>query len=107
MGIFFLILSGMCDAVWNIFLTKSKGLLDWETNIKGILFLILSTLAFKKGLHFMSLSVTVVIWSGLAIMFTIALDMYIFKTAIDNKVAFFMGLCIISIIGLNYFSNAH
>jgi hypothetical protein len=24
-GIFFLILSGLCDAIWNIYLTKSKG----------------------------------------------------------------------------------
>jgi multidrug transporter EmrE-like cation transporter len=106
MDIFFLIISAMCDAVWNIFLSKSKGFLDWKMNIIGVLFLFISTICFKKGLNNMSLSIAVVVWSGLAIMFTIALDMYIFKTNIDYKIAFFMGLCIVSIIGMNYYSNA-
>jgi multidrug transporter EmrE-like cation transporter len=105
MGLFFLILSGACDAIWNIYLTKSKGILDWRMNLIGVVFLILSTLGFKKALDTMPLSVVVVIWSGLSIFFTIVLDMYIFKTTIDYKIAFFMGLCIVSVFGLNYYST--
>jgi multidrug transporter EmrE-like cation transporter len=88
MGLFFLILSGACDAIWNIYLTKLKGILDWRMNVIGVVFLIFSTLGFKKALDTMPLSVVVVVWSGLSILFTIALDMYIFKTKIDCKVAF-------------------
>jgi multidrug transporter EmrE-like cation transporter len=105
MGLFFLILSGVCDAIWNIYLTKSKGILDWRMNVIGVVFLIFSTLGFKKALDTMPLSVVVVVWSGLSILFTIALDMYIFKTKIDYKVAFFMVMCIVSISGLNYYST--
>jgi quaternary ammonium compound-resistance protein SugE len=105
MGVFFLILSGLCDAIWNIYLSKSKGISDWQTNIVGVFFLIFSTIGFKKALDTMPLSVVVVVWSGLSIIFTIALDMYIFKTKIDYKIAFFMGMCIVSILGLNYYST--
>jgi multidrug transporter EmrE-like cation transporter len=51
------------------------------------------------------LSVAVVIWSCISLMFTIVLDIYFFKTKMDYRTAFFMGLCILSTLGLNYYSN--
>ena len=105
-GFVFIIISALCEAFWNIYLTKSKGLTDWIVNILGLFFLIISIITFKKGLYYTSLSIAIVIWSGVSLLVTIAFDMYIFKTRIDFKVAFFMSMCIISIIGLNYYSKA-
>ena len=101
-----LIISAVCEAIWNIFLTKSKGITDWTTNFLGVLFLTGGIIAFKKALGSMPLSIAIVIWSGLSLILTVILDNYIFKTRIDVKTAFFMGLCIVSILGLNYYSKA-
>jgi multidrug transporter EmrE-like cation transporter len=105
MSLYFIALSALCEAIWNIFLTKSKGITDWSNNIVGILFLIISIFAFKKALNGMPLSVASVVWSGLSLIFTIVLDMYFFDTRFDYKIVFFMVLGIISILGLNYYST--
>lgn len=81
--------------------------MDWRMNASGILFAISAAILFKKALDDLSLSIGVVMWSGFSILFTIALDMYLFKTKIDLMTGFFMILCIGSIIGLNYFSKTH
>ena len=104
-GLVFLILSSCCEGLWNVFLTKSKGLGDWSNNALGVFFLILGIITFKKALDDYSLSVASVIWSGLSLLLTIALDVYLFKTKIDYRVALFMTLTILSIIGLNYYSS--
>ena len=107
MGLFLLIISALAEAIWNIYLTKSKGLTDWGVNIIGVSFLLLGIFTFKKALTSMPLSVAIVIWSGLSLLLTIVLDVYIFKTKIDYKIAFFMVICIVSILGLNYFSKVN
>ncbi len=105
MGLFFLIISALCEAIWNIFLTKSKGLSDWEANIFGVLFLLGGIISFKKALGTMSLSIAIVIWSGVSLILTIIFDIYFFKTKVDFKTAIFIILCIGSILGLNYYSK--
>ena len=101
----YLLLSAGCEAVWNIFLTKSKGITDWRTNALGVCFLLIGIFAFKKALSGMSLSIASVVWSGVSLILTILLDLYFFKTKVDIRIAFFMTLCVVSIIGLNYYSK--
>jgi len=103
-GILFLLASSICDAVWNICLKQSKGMTDWLINIIGISFLMIGIFTFKKALDHFPLSIATVIWFGVTFVLTTALDVLLFKTTLNYKVAFFMGLCMISIIGLNYFS---
>jgi len=62
-------------------------------------------IGFKKGIENIPLGIAMVVWSGVAIIGTILLDIIIYKAKIDFKIAFFMLLCIVSIIGLNYYSN--
>jgi multidrug transporter EmrE-like cation transporter len=100
-----LLLSAFCEAVWNIFLTKSNGLTDWTSNLPGILCLLIGIFTFKGALAGMPLSIAVVIWSGVSLLLTIAFDVYFFSTKIDFKVGFFMILCIVSIIGLQYYAK--
>jgi multidrug transporter EmrE-like cation transporter len=100
-----LIASGTCEALWNMALKKSTGIFDYGINFLAIVFLAGSIVTFKKAIDAVPLSIAMIIWSGVALIFTILLDIYFFKTKIDFKVAFFMGLCIVSIIGLNYYSN--
>ncbi|HET9057835.1 MAG TPA: SMR family transporter [Chitinophagaceae bacterium] len=100
-----LLISAFCEAVWNIFLTKSKGIGDWGVNAIAIFFLIAGILTFKKALAGTPLSIAIVIWSGLSLSLTIFFDIYIFKTKVDWRVAFFMIMCILSIMGLNYYSK--
>lgn len=106
-GLLIVFISGLCEAIWNIYLYKSKGVTDFKTNAIAVFFLIISIVTFKKTLTFFPLSIAIVLWTGLTLLITIILDMLIYKTKIDNKVAFFMALCSISIIGLNYFSAKH
>ena len=103
--IIFLILSAIFEALWNIALKKSNGLTDWGTNLIGVFFLVGGIITFKIAIGGIPLSIAIIIWSGISLMLTIILDIYFFKTRIDFAIAFFMGLSIISIIGLNYYSS--
>lgn len=105
-GMPFLILSCCTEAVWNICLKRSKGLSDWPVNLVGITFMIIGILAFKKSLSNISLSVATVIWSGTSLVLTIVLDIYLYNTKTDFKTIFFIALCMISIIGLNFSSKS-
>jgi len=101
-GILFLLASSICDAVWNICLKQSKGITDWLINLIGISFLMIGIATFKKALYHFPLSIATVIWFGVSLVLTTALDVLLFKTALTYKIVFFMTLCMISIIGLNY-----
>ena len=105
-GILFLLASSICDAVWNVCLKQSKGITDWLVNIIGITFLLIGIVTFKKALDHFPLSIATVIWFGATFVLTTALDVLLFKTALNYKIAFFMFLCMVSIIGLNYCSPA-
>ncbi len=105
MSWYFIVFSALCDAVYNVFLKRTNSLTDYGNLFFVVLFLAGSVLGFKKGIDGISLGIAMVVWSGVAIIGTILLDVMIYKAKIDFKIAFFMLLCIISIIGLNYFSN--
>jgi multidrug transporter EmrE-like cation transporter len=102
---YFLIFSALCDAVYNVFLKRLHSFSDFVNLFFVVLFLAGSVVGFKKGIDGIQLGIAMVVWSGVAIIGTILLDIIIYKAKIDFKIAFFMLLCIISIIGLNYYSN--
>lgn len=60
---------------------------------------------FKKALCIYPLSFAIVIWSGISLILTIALDVYIFSTKIDLRTGFLMTICLSSILTLNYYSQ--
>ncbi|MBS1521959.1 MAG: hypothetical protein JST50_13240 [Bacteroidetes bacterium] len=105
-GILFLLASSVCDAVWNVCLKQSKGITDWLINIIGISFLLIGIATFKKALDHFPLSIATVIWFGVSLVLTTTLDVLLFKTILSYKIALFMALCMISIIGLNFCSSA-
>ncbi|HVM87052.1 MAG TPA: SMR family transporter [Puia sp.] len=101
----FLILSAMCDAVYNVFLKRTNSFYDWGNLLFTALFLAGSVIGFKKGINGIQLGIAMAVWSGVAIIGTVLLDIVIYKAKIDFKIGFFMLLCVISIIGLNYYSH--
>jgi len=105
MSWYFLVFSALCDAVYNVFLKRTNSFQDYGNLFFVVLFLAGSVIGFKKGIDGIQLGIAMVVWSGVAIMGTILLDIVIYKAKIDYKIAFFMALCIVSIIGLNYYSN--
>lgn len=62
---------------------------------------------FRKACNTVSLSIAVVVWSGLTITFTILYDVLLTGNKIDLKVGFFMLLCIVAILGMNYYSKSN
>ncbi|HLK27913.1 MAG TPA: SMR family transporter [Puia sp.] len=102
---FFLIFSALCDAVYNVFLKRLHSFSDYGNLFFVVIFLAGSVVGFKKGIDGIQLGIAMVVWSGVAIIGTILLDVVIYKAKIDYKIAFFMLLCIVSIVGLNYYSN--
>ncbi len=105
MNVFLIIISALCESFYNIYLTKSKGFADWQVNLITITFLITGILTFKKAIMVMPLSIAIVMWSGFSLIATIILDVYFFKTRLDFKIMVCMALCIICIIGLQYFNS--
>ncbi|MGE5108067.1 MAG: DMT family transporter [Sphingobacteriales bacterium] len=104
-GWYWITMAGIFESLWNITLKKSSGIYDWGVNIIALFFLWGAIITFKKGIDLMPLSIAVVIWSGISILLTILLDIAILKSRIDLKTSFFMVMCIISIIGMNYYSS--
>lgn len=102
---FYLLLSALCDSIWTIILSRISGTKDGLMTIAGVLLLIASILLFKKACSTVSLSIAVIVWSGLTIMCTIIGDTCFLGSRFDAKTAFFMLLCIISILGMNYYST--
>ena len=100
-----LILSAVTESFWNVCLKKSSSLTDWKVMIPGICFMIAGIIMFKTSLQHISLSVAVMIWSGVSLILTIGLDFLYFKARIDWLTAMFMVMCAVSIIGLNYASG--
>ena len=98
-----LIAAAFSDAVWNIALKKSDGIFDWKTNVVGVFFVAMAIITFKKAIDKIPLSIGIVICSGVTILLTILLDGILYKTRIDFKTGFFMLICILSILGMNYF----
>jgi multidrug transporter EmrE-like cation transporter len=105
-GILLLLASSVCDAVWNVCLKQSKGITDWLVNLIGVSFLMIGIFTFKKALDHFPLSIATVVWFGVSLVLTTFLDVLLFKTLLNYKIVFFMALCVISIIGLNYSSPA-
>lgn len=101
----YLIASAISESVWNIFLTRSKGWLDWTNNLSGIAALVLGIVLFKKALATFPLGVSVVIWSGLALLSTILLDMMVLGTKVNGRTLLLMALAVLSILALSY--SAH
>jgi len=99
-----LLASSLCDVVWNLCLKQSKGLTDWLINVVGLSFLALGIVTFKKALDRFPLSIAIVAWFGVSLVLTTIFDVVLFKTMLNYKIVFFMVLCMISIIGLNYFA---
>jgi len=104
-GLPYLLISCVTDAVWNICLKRSKGIYDWPVNILGIIFLAAGIIAFKKALSYLSLSIAIVTWSGLSLILTIILDVHLYNTKMNYQTIFFIFLCIVSIAGLNFYSE--
>jgi multidrug transporter EmrE-like cation transporter len=102
---YFLIFSALCDAAYNVFLKRTNSFHDFKNLFFVVLFLAGSIIGFKKGIDGIQLGIAMVAWSGVAIIGTVLLDVIVYKAKIDYKIAFFMLLCIVSIIGLNYYSN--
>lgn len=101
----FLIFSASCDAIYNVFLKRTHSFSDYSNLFFAILFLAGSIIGFKKGIEFIPLGIAMSVWSGVAVIGTILLDMVFYKAKMDLRIAFFMALCIVSIIGLNYYSD--
>ena len=104
-GWFWIIMAGVFESIWNIAIKKSTGIYDWKGNGIALFFLVIAIVTFKKGIDLLPLSIAVVVWSGISILLTILLDVVLLKSRIDIKTGFFMALCIISIIGMNYYSS--
>lgn len=105
MAWYFLIFSAICDAFYNVFLKKVSSFTDYKNILLVVFLLSGSILGFKKGLSTIQMSTALLVWSGISIIATIILDIIIYKAKFDIKIAFFMCLCIVSIIGLNYYAN--
>ena len=102
---YFLVFSALCDAAYNVFLKRTASFYDYKNIAFVVLFLAGSIVGFKKAIDGIPLGISMAVWSGVAVIATIILDIIIYKAKLDYKIAFFMLLCIVSIIGLNYYSN--
>jgi multidrug transporter EmrE-like cation transporter len=105
MAWYFLIFSAICEAFYNLALKRIRAWNDFTNIALAALLLAFGLLGFKKGINSIQMSIAVVAWSGVSLLVTIVLDIIFYKTRFDLRTAFFMCLCIGSIIGLNFSSK--
>ena len=105
MAWYFLLFSAVCEAFYNVALKRIAGWGDIKNIALAAALLAFGIVGFKKGVDQINLSIAAVVWSGVSLAFTILLDIILYKAKFDWRIAFFMCLCVISIVGLNYYSK--
>lgn len=106
MAWFFLILAGVCEMAWPLGFKYTNG---FRTHIPVIgltmlcmlLSFALMSLAVNRGIH---VGTAYAVWTGLGATGTAALGMYLYKEPTDAIRLACLGLVILGVVGLKFFS---
>ncbi|TSO26722.1 multidrug efflux SMR transporter [Lactobacillus sp. LL6] len=101
----YLIIAGLLETVWASTMKLSDGFSNLPYSIATIIGMIFSFGALALATKDMSLSIAYPIWTGIGAVGTVIAGVIIFKENLNWMTLVFVGLLIISIIGIKFTSG--
>lgn len=100
----YLVLAGICEVVWAIGLKYSDGFRRFWPSVWTILVMLLSFVLLSRAMRSLPAGTAYAIWTGIGAVGTTALGMVLFHESRNPGRLVCIGLVIIGIVGLKYFS---
>lgn len=101
----YLIIAGLFETCWAISLKFSEGFSKPISTILTILGIIISFIFLSKALHHLPLGTAYAIWTGIGILGTFFLGVFLFNEPISILKIVFVTFILIGIIGLRLTSS--
>ena len=108
MGWLYLLIAGLLEIGFSISLAKMKdsfGWLFWSWTGSFLFFLFVSLWLMYKAIETIPVGTAYAVWTGIGSVGTVIVGIYFFKEPTDFWRLFFIGMLIISLIGLRLVSE--
>ncbi|AKB40120.1 MULTISPECIES: DMT family transporter [Methanosarcina] len=99
-----LIIAGLFETGWAIGLKYSNGLTRFYPVVFTVITLILSMYLLEKALRTLPVGTAYAVWTGIGIIGTTVLGIFLFNESMNITRIFFIGLIVIGIGGLKLVS---
>lgn len=100
-----LIIAGLFEVVWAIYLKNSKGFTEVTPTIMFIITLFISMGLLAYSMRSIPIGIAYPVWTGIGAVGTIIVGIFIFKEEVSLQKFIFLGLIIAGIIGLKVTSK--
>jgi len=105
MKFIYLLLAIVLEVFGSSMLVKSEGFTKIKPTLLMILAFVFAFFFLSKALKYMPLSIAYAIWSGIGLILTGLVSVFIFKQRIDLPAIIGMGLILIGVLVINLFSK--
>src|SRR5690606_24268282 len=105
MKFIYLLLAIVLEVFGSSMLVKSEGFTKIKSTLLMILAFVFAFFFLSKALKYMPLSIAYAIWSGIGLILTGFVSVFIFKQRIDLPAIIGMGLILIGVLVINLFSK--
>ncbi len=95
-----LIIAGIFEVFWAVGLKYSKGFTEVTPSILTAISLIVSMVLLAKATESIPLGTAYAVWVGIGVLGTVVLGILLFGEPLNPLRIFFLGLLLVSIIGL-------
>lgn len=100
MSWFFLILAGIAEIGFTIFLKKSEQFTKLTPTILFLIFSAISFLLMSKAMKNLPLGIVYAVWTGIGVAGTVVIEILYFHEPFSILKLFFITMMLLSIIGL-------
>lgn len=102
---FSLIIAGLFEVVWAIFLKNSKGFSELIPSILFIVTLVISMVLLAYSMRSLPLGIAYPVWTGIGAVGSVLVGIVFFKEGANPQKIIFLLLILIGIIGLKLSSK--
>ncbi|WP_165003858.1 MULTISPECIES: multidrug efflux SMR transporter [unclassified Enterococcus] len=100
-----LVIAGMLEVFWSTMMKWSDGFSKLNYSVYTILGMIASFYFLSKALKHLPMSLSYPIWTGIGAVGSVIIGVVLFHDKLNGSTWFFVGLLLISIIGLKLTSG--
>lgn len=100
-----MIVAGLFEVVWAIFLKNSKGFSEWTPSILFLITLIISTFLLAYSMRTLPMGIAYPVWTGIGAVGSVLVGIFFFKEGANPQKLIFLSLILIGIIGLKLSSK--
>jgi len=105
MAWFILIIAGIFEIAWAIGLKYSEGLSKFWPSVFTLVCLVISMGMLAYAVRSLPVGTAYAVWTGIGAVGTVILGMVLFNEPKDLARVFFIGLILMGIVGLKFFTK--